>query len=318
MTNDSNGASETPEAATTASPDWGRPFTAMITPMHPDGSVHLERVADLARALVASGTEGIVITGTTGESPVLTRDEKLAIWETAKEAAGPDVAVIAGATDNDTARSIELAMDAERLGLDGLLLTVPAYNKPPQAGLIAHFTAIADATALPGMLYNVPSRTALNMTAETTLRLAEHPNIIGVKEASADLEQIAAIIDGAPEGFRVWSGNDADTLGVMRLGGYGVVSVAAHLVGTRIREQIAASVAGSDEAAEAIHDALTPLVDVLFIESNPIPTKFALNELGFDVGEARLPLVPASEAAAEAIRAELARHRIDLPVPAKA
>jgi 4-hydroxy-tetrahydrodipicolinate synthase len=290
----------------------------MITPMHADGSVNLDRVAELARALIASGTEGIVITGTTGESPVLNSDEKLAIWETAKEAAGPDVAVIAGAADNNTAQSIALSKEAERLGLDGLLLTVPAYNKPPQAGLIAHFTAIADATSLPGMLYNVPSRTALNMTAETTLRLAEHPNIIGVKEASADYEQIAAIIDGAPEGFRVWSGNDADTLEVMRLGGYGVVSVAAHLAGARIREQIGASVAGAYDAAKAIHDELMPLVDVLFIESNPIPTKFALNELGFDVGNARLPLVPASDAAAATIRAELARHRIDLPVSAKA
>src|SRR5690606_28847374 len=163
------------------------------------GELNLEMTATLARALVASGTEGIVATGSTGEAPALSEDETVAVWRAVKDAVGPDVAVIAGATNNDTRRSIRLAEAAHREGMDGLLLTVPAYNKPPQAGLIAHFTAIAEATPLPCMLYNIPGRAALNMTVDTTLRLAEVPNIVGVKEASADLDQIGKIIAGAPE-----------------------------------------------------------------------------------------------------------------------
>ena len=293
----------------------GRLCTAMVTPFASDGAVDLEATAELARALVASGTESIVATGSTGEGATLSDDEAVEVWRATKAAVGPDVAVIAGATDNDTARSIALAQEAERLGVDALLLTVPAYNKPTQAGLVAHFTAILEATTLPGMLYNVPSRTALNMTAETTLQLAAHPQVCGVKEASGDLAQIAAIIDGAPEGFHVWSGNDADTLPVLALGGYGVVSVAGHLVGRQIRELISACVAGSNATAASIHHALTPLVDALFCESNPIPLKFALNEVGLTVGEPRLPLLPATEAARATVRAALEASQIDLPVP---
>ncbi len=300
------------------SPEWGRLLTAMVTPMTASGEVNYEACADLARALVASGTQGLVVTGTTGESPTLSDEEQVRTWSAVKQAVGPDVAVIAGATDNDTAHSIEMAREAERAGCDGLLLTVPAYNKPTQEGLVRHFTAIAEATPLPGLLYNVPSRTSLNMTAETTVRLSAAPNIVGVKEASGDLAQTARIIEHAEPGFRVWSGNDGDTLPVLGLGGYGVVSVVAHLVGRQLREMISACVAGSNERAAEIHRRLMPLVDAMFIESNPIPAKFALNELGFPAGEPRLPLVPASEAAAERIRAELARHEIDLVVAASA
>ena len=195
------------------------------------------------------------------------------------------------------------------------MLTVPYYNKPPQQGLVRHFTTLAEATPLPCILYNVPSRTALNMTAATTLRLAQVPNIVGVKEASGDFDQIRVIIDGAPEGFHVWSGNDGDTAQLVGMGGYGVISVAAHLVGRQIRELVLAAAAGRSADAQALHERLLPLVDVLFIESNPIPVKFALNEVGVKVGESRLPLVPASDAAQSAIRAELAKHRIDVAVP---
>jgi 4-hydroxy-tetrahydrodipicolinate synthase len=295
----------------------GRLCTAMITPFRADGAVDLDATAELARALVASGTESIVATGSTGEAATLNDEETVEVWRAIKTAVGGDVAVVAGATNNDTARSIALSQEAERLALDAVLLTVPAYNKPTQAGLIAHFSAIADATSLPGMLYNVPSRTALNMTAETTLELAAHPRICGIKEASGDLAQIAAIIDGAPRGFRVWSGNDGDTLPVLSLGGHGVVSVAGHLVGAQIREMISACVAGSNETAAGLHYRLTPLIDALFCESNPTPLKFALNEVGFPVGDPRMPLLPATEAARATIRAALARTEVDLPVPAK-
>ncbi|MEX1022652.1 MAG: 4-hydroxy-tetrahydrodipicolinate synthase, partial [Dehalococcoidia bacterium] len=206
--------------------EFGRLMTAMVTPMTPLGEVDLEQTKVLARALVASGTESIVATGSTGEAPVLSDEETLAVWRATKEAVGPSVAVIAGATNADTRRSIRMTEAAEGAGLDGVLLTVPAYNRPPQEGLVQHFTAIAGVTSLPCLLYNVPSRSALNMTVSTTLRLSEVPNIVGIKEASGELNQIGAIIDVAPPDFRVWSGNDSDTLTIMALGGYGVVSVA--------------------------------------------------------------------------------------------
>lgn len=297
---------------------FGRVVTAMITPMTADGELDLESVAELARALVASGTEAIVATGSTGEAPALSDDEKLQVWATVKHAVGPGVPVIAGATDNNTRKSIELSKEAARLGLDGLLLTVPAYSKPPQNGLIRHFTAIAGATPLPCMLYNIPSRAAVNMTAETTLALAGVPNIVGVKEASADLAQIGQIIRRAPDGFTVWSGNDSDTLAVLRAGGYGVVSVAAHLVGRQIAQLMADELAGRPERADELDRRLAPLVDVLFVESNPIPLKFAMNEVGFRVGPPRLPLVEASESAQRLIRAELANATIDVRARAKA
>ena len=298
--------------------EFGRLVTAMITPMTTGGEVDLAQTSELAGALVASGTETIVSTGTTGEVPTLSDDEQIEVWRTVKAAVGPNVAVIAGATDNNTAASIARSRAAAELGLDGLLLTVPAYNKPTQPGLIAHFTAIAQATSLPCMLYNVPSRTALNMTAETTLVLAELPNVVGIKEASGSIEQIAHIIEHAPDGFRVWSGNDGDTLPILAVGGFGVVSVASHLAGKQIAEMMAAAVAGDLATASAIHRRLLPLVDSLFYESSPGPLKFALNHLGFAVGPPRLPLVEASDAARALLRGELAKHQIDLPVPATA
>ncbi len=291
---------------------FGRLLTAMVTPFTSDGEVDLKQTKVLARALVASGTEGIVATGSTGEAAALSDDETVAVWRATKEAVGPDVAVIAGATNNDTRRSIRLTEAAEREGLDGVLLTVPAYSRPTQEGLVAHFRAIARSTALPGLLYNVPGRTALNMDVGTVLRLAEEPNIVGIKEASGELNQIGAIIDVAPEGFRVWSGNDSDTLVVMALGGCGVVSVASHLIGFQIRAMIDAVLGGRMPEAARMHHRMQTLVDVLFVESNPIPVKHALNQVGLSVGPPRLPLLPASSGAAAIIEAELQRHSIDV------
>ncbi len=294
--------------------EWGRLLTAMVTPMTASGELNEQACADLARALTDSGTEGLVVTGTTGEGPTLSDEEQVRTWQAVKAAVGPGVAVIAGATDNDTAHSIAMTQEAERAGCDGVLLTVPAYNKPSQEGLVAHFTAIAQSTSLPGLLYNVPSRTALNMTSETTNRLSRVPGIVGVKEASGDLQQICEVIADSEPGFRVWSGNDADTLSVMGLGGYGVVSVAAHLVGRQIREMISACVAGSNPRALEFHRRTMPLVDTLFIESNPGPVKFALNEIGFPAGGVRLPRVSPSDSTMAIVRGELERQQIDLPV----
>jgi len=291
----------------------GRLLTAMITPMTPAGEVDIDGVQRLARALIASGTEGIVSTGSTGEAAALTEEETVAVWKATKAAAGPDVAVIAGATNNDHIASLRLTREAVQAGMDGVLLTVPAYSKPPQAGLVRHFTALAEAAGgLPCVLYNIPGRSALNMTAETTLRLAEVPNIVGIKESSEMFGQIGEIIARAPQGFRVWSGNDTDTLMVMALGGYGVVSVASHLVGRQIRAQIEAACAGREAEAAAIHHRLMPLVNALFVESNPIPVKYAVAKAGFPAGPPRLPLVEASEAARARIDAAMAQTTIDL------
>ena len=293
----------------------GRVLTAMVTPFDASGAVDHDGLTDLAKALIASGSDGLVVSGTTGEVPTLSIEEQVDVWRTVRAAVGPDVGLVAGASTNATNESLRMVEQGVGAGMDALMLTVPYYNKPPQEGLVRHFTALAGATPLPCIVYNVPSRTSLNMLAETTLRLAQVPNIIGVKEASGDLDQVRAIIEGAPAGFRVWSGNDGDTAAIVGMGGYGLISVASHLVGRQIRELVDAAAAGRADEAQAIHERLAPLLDVLFIESNPIPVKFALNEVGVKVGDPRLPLIPPSEVSQAAIRAELANHRIDVTVP---
>ena len=294
------------------SAQFGRLITAMVTPMHEDGTVDIELTGVLAKALIDAGTESIVSTGSTGEAAALTDEETISVWKATKDAVGPDVAVIAGSTSNNYRRSIELTVEAEKIGLDGILLTAPAYSKPPQNGLIKHFTSIAESTSLPCMLYNIPGRAAINISAETIFELAKIPNIIGVKEASNDMAQIGQLIDQSPEGFLVWSGNDTDTLMVMAMGGYGVVSVAGHVVSPQIRRQIEASLAGETHEAARIHHELMPLIDSLFIESNPIPVKYACAKAGIPVGDARLPLIPLSQGAAEILDRELNRHTLML------
>ena len=297
---------------------FGRVLTAMATPFDAQGGVDVAQAKHLAVALIGSGTEGLVVTGTTGESPTLTRDEKLSLYAAVLEAVGDRASVIAGTTTYNTAESVEFSREADRLGVHGVLLTVPYYNKPPQEGLFRHFSAIADAVSVPCVLYNVPTRTSLNMTSETTLRLSHVPNIVGVKEASADYEQIARIIQGTDADFLVWSGNDADTLAILKMGGYGVVSVVAHLVGRQVQEMVQSFLSGAVEDADAIDARLLPLVNALFIESNPIPLKYMLRTVGFDVGDPRLPLVSPSAESAASIDALLKGHRIDLPVSVQA
>src|ERR671932_816231 len=234
------------------SAQFGRLLTAMVTPFDDaNGSLDLDQAKRLAAALLDSGTEGLVVCGTTGEAPPLSNHEKLALLEATVEVAHARRApVIAGTTTYNTAESIDLSREAQRLGVDAILGTVPYYNNPPQEGLYQHFRAIARAVDLPVILYNVPTRTVRNMESATTLRLArEVSNIVGVKEASGNFKQIGEIIAGAPDGFRVWSGNDGDILTILALGGYGVVSVAAHLVGRQISERIQAHVGGDNARA---------------------------------------------------------------------
>ena len=269
----------------------GRLLTAMVTPFDSEGKVDFQRASELSIALVNSGSDGLVIGGTTGEAPTLNYDEKLQLFSIVKKSVGSDVAVIAGTTDNNTQVSIDLSKDAEKLGVDGLLLTVPAYNKPTQEGLYKHFVKITDSVNIPGILYNVPSRTSLNMEAETTLKLSSIENIIGVKEASSDLDQITEIISNAPEGFKVWSGNDNETFLIMMLGGYGVVSVASNIIGDQVKSMMGLILEGEIEKASSLHKRLLPLFKALFWVTNPIPVKYALNKKGFPVGGLRLPMV---------------------------
>lgn len=294
--------------------EFGRLLTAMVTPFAPDGAVDYQAAQRLALALLDSGSEGLVVAGTTGESPTVSHEEKLRLFTEVKSAVGDRGAVIANTGTNNTAESIELTRETERTGVDAAIMVTPYYNKPTQEGLARHFEAIVAATSLPCILYNVPSRTSVNMTAETTVRLSAVENIVGIKEASGDLGQIARIVEGAADGFRVWSGADEDTLPLLGVGGYGVISVVAHLVGRQVREMIDDAVAGRVEEAARTHRRLLPLVQAIFLVTNPIPVKYALRQLGFPVGGVRLPLCDPDEAIGERIMAEVRRARIDLPV----
>ena len=294
--------------------ELGRLITAMVTPFDEAGRVDFKQAQKLALACLKSGSDGLVLSGTTGESPTLTHEEELKLYAAVKEAVGNRGSIIAGTGSNSTAEAIEATRGAEKIGVDACLLVTPYYNKPSQEGLYQHFKAIAESTHLPCILYNVPSRTVVSLASETVIRLSQIENIIGIKEASNNLEEIGRIISGARKGFLVWSGNDGDTLPIMSLGGYGVISVASHLVGNQIKNMIASVVAGKLAEAAQMHLDLLPLFKVLFIVSNPVPVKYALNYIGFKVGKPRLPLVEPDAKSAGAIVEILKKYRIDLPL----
>jgi len=294
----------------------GRLLTAMVTPFDEKGDVDFEQAKKLAHALLDSGSDGVVLSGTTGESPTLTTEEKMRLFSEVKQSVGNKGVVIAGTGTYSTAESIELSQEAEKQGVDGLLLVVPYYNKPPQEGIYQHFKAIAGKTSLPCIVYNIIGRTGVNMTDETTIRLSQIDNIIGTKEASGDMNQIARIIQGASPGFKVWSGDDNQTFLIMSMGGYGVVSVVSHLVGNQIKHMMGLLLEGDIEGAAAEHRRLLPIFLGMFTESNPIPVKYAVNHVGLKVGGPRLPLVPPSEKAVAQIEKLLDEFEIDLPVSA--
>jgi len=289
-------------------------LTAMVTPFNEEGAVDYEQAKKLALALLNSGSEGLVVVGTTGESPTLIRDEELRLFSEVKSAVGQRGAVIAGTGSNSTAEALEATKEAERTGVDACLLVVPYYNKPTQEGLYQHFKTIAQSTSLPCILYNVPSRTVVSLSADTVIKLSHIDNIIGVKEASGNLGEIAKIINNTDSDFLVWSGNDSDTLPILALGGYGVISVASHLVGKQIRGMIDSFISGKVDETASTHRRLLPLVNALFIVSNPIPIKYALNYIGFNVGKPRLPLTELDEKSAAVIRDTLKNYQIDLPI----
>jgi 4-hydroxy-tetrahydrodipicolinate synthase len=285
---------------------FGRLITAMATPFATDGSLDLDGAATLARHLTSHGTESIVVAGTTGESPTLTKEEKRDLFTAVVEACRGRAAVIAGTGTYSTAESIELSEMAAGCGVDGLLLVTPYYSRPPQAGLLRHFTAVAESVDLPIILYDIPSRTGRKIEHPTLVQLSDVPNIVGVKDAAGDPAGTSTLAAAAP-GFTIWSGDDALTLPLLSVGAAGVISVASHLAGERIAECIAAYVKGDVEHAATVDHALRPLYEVLFITSNPIPLKAALAMMGLPAGPCRSPLVDASEDEKTRIRAVLAK-----------
>jgi len=294
--------------------ELGRVITAMVTPFGDDGAVDYQQAKKLALALLDSGSQGLVVVGTTGESPTLLRDEELRLFAEIKAAVGERGSVIAGTGSNSTAEAISATRAAESTGVDACLLVVPYYNKPTQDNLYNHFKAIAESTSLPCILYNVPSRTVTSLAADTVIRLSRIDNIIGVKEASGNMGEISRIIENTAEDFNVWSGNDGDTLPIMALGGYGVVSVASNIVSKQIRQMIDSFIAGETARAAGIHRRLVPLFKALFVIANPMPIKYAMNYAGFRVGSPRPPLYEPDEKTAALIRETLKNYTIDLPV----
>ncbi|MDO8879776.1 MAG: 4-hydroxy-tetrahydrodipicolinate synthase [Coriobacteriia bacterium] len=277
-------------------PRFGRLLTAMVTPFTPDGGLDLPRARELALRLLDEGSDALVVCGTTGESPTVFYDDKLRLFEAVLEAVDGQAPVIANAGDNCTDDSVAFARKVVDLGVDAIMAVVPYYNKPPQEGLYRHFGAIASAVSVPVILYNIPARSVVNLDASTTLRLAaDFENIVAVKEASSNLTQIASIIDGAPLGFEVLSGNDEDTLPMMGLGATGVISVASHVAGPQLAEMLSAQANGDHTRALKIHLELMPLFKALFMTANPIMVKKALELVGFPVGQTRLPLIPATD-----------------------
>lgn len=276
-------------------PRFGRLLTAMVTPFDADLELDLNRAQELAVRILDQGCDALVVCGTTGESPTVFYPQKMDLFRAVLEAVGGRAPVIANAGDNCTQDSVDFARDVAGLGVDGIMAVVPYYNKPPQEGLYRHFSAIANAVDTPIILYNIPGRCVVNMTGETTLRLAhDHDNIVAVKEASGDLTQVAKIIDEAPAGFDVFSGDDSLTLPMLGLGATGVISTIGNIAPDRMKQIIDAFLAGDHTAALSAHLSLLPLMNELFVTSNPILVKEALKLLGFPVGGVRLPLVDAT------------------------
>ena len=268
---------------------------AIITPMNADGSINFDELGRIIDDQIANGTDAIVICGTTGESPALDHNEHTDCIRYAVEKTAHRVPVIAGSGSNDTAYAIRLSREAQAAGADGLLLVTPYYNKTSQAGLIAHYTAIADAVDIPCILYNVPSRTGVDIPVSVYQSLARIPNIAGVKEASGDITKIARIRAQCPEEFAVWSGNDNQAAAVMALGGSGVISVVSNVLPDQTLSMARAALDGDFDTAADLQIRLLPLIEALFSEVNPIPVKAAMKLIGYDCGECRLPLTPISQ-----------------------
>jgi 4-hydroxy-tetrahydrodipicolinate synthase len=274
---------------------FGQVLTAMVTPFDQHGEIDYHAARTLVNYLIDNGTDGLVVAGTTGESPTLTTEEKISLFKFVVEVAAGRVPVIAGTGSNNTRASISLTKQAEEAGVDGIMLVAPYYNKPSQEGLFQHFKAIAEATSLPVMLYNIPGRCAVNISVETIVRLSEITNIVAVKEASGNLDAMAEIINRTPDTFTLYSGDDGLTLPVLAIGGAGVVSVASHVIGNQMQEMVTLFKNGRVQEAAVLHRSLLPMMKALFMAPNPTPVKAALNMQGVQVGDVRLPMIPLNE-----------------------
>jgi len=290
---------------------FGQVVTAMVTPFDREGEIDFGATKKLLEHLIANGTDAVVVAGTTGESPTLTMEEKIELFKFVKKEANGRIPVIAGTGSNNTKESIELTKEAEKIGVDAVMLVAPYYNKPSQEGMYQHFKTIAEATTLPVMLYNVPGRTSSNIDVDTIVRLSEIENIVCVKEASGDLDAMAEIISRTPDDFLLYSGDDALTLPVLAIGGVGVVSVAGHIVGKEMQKMINAYKEGNVKEAGAIHRELLPIFQLMFSAPSPTPLKAALNMKGIEVGDVRLPLVPLNEEQMKQLKKQLQIKLID-------
>ena len=289
-------------------PRFGRMITAMVTPFTPDLELDLPRAQQLALKLLDDGSDGLVVCGTTGESPTVFYPQKIELFKAVIEAVDGRATIVANAGDNCTADSVEFAQDVAKLGVDAIMAVVPYYNKPPQEGLYRHFRAIAEAVDLPVILYNIPGRCVVNLEPATVLRLANDcPNIVALKQANSDLAQSATILREAPDGFEVFAGDDELTLPLMGLGGTGVISVVSHVAGPKFKEMIEAQASGNHTHALRIHLELLPLMKALFMTANPIMVKKGLELQGFPVGGLRLPLIEADQAQTDEL-ARVMRH----------
>jgi 4-hydroxy-tetrahydrodipicolinate synthase len=274
---------------------FGRVSTAMVTPFDKKGHIDFAKTTQLINYLIENGTDSLVVAGTTGESPTLSKEEKLALFTHVVKIADGRVPVIAGTGSNNTYASIELTKKAEQLGVDAIMLVAPYYNKPNQEGLYQHFKTIAESTSLPVMVYNIPGRSAVNILPETIVRLSKIPNIVAVKEASGDLSAMTHIIANTDDDFQLYSGDDGITIPVLSIGGVGVVSVASHIIGNEMQEMVKSYLAGENEKAAKLHQQLLPIIQGLFSAPSPVPVKTALQVKGMGVGSVRLPLVPLTE-----------------------
>jgi 4-hydroxy-tetrahydrodipicolinate synthase len=277
----------------------------MVTPFREDLSLDVTRAEELAGWLVDTGTDSLIVTGSTGEAATLGDDEKITLYEVVKKAVGDRAQVIAGTGTYDTAHSIHLTKEAEKAGVDGILVVTPYYNKPPQRGLVEHYTRVAQSTSLPVIVYNIPGRTGVRIEHDTLLQLAEVENIVAVKDSTGDFEGTSRLLREAPEGFDVYCGDDWAAFGYACLGAVGVISVASHLVGTRLNRMLELVESGDLAGARKLHYELFPLFQALFVSSNPIPLKAAMSLIGQPVGPPRLPLVPATDAEIETVRKAL-------------
>jgi len=290
---------------------FGKVLTAMVTPYDAVGEVDYAKVQKLAKHLLANGSDGVLICGTTGESPCLTPAERASLWAAAKEAVGDAGRLILGTTDNETAFSCEVAKKAQKAGADALLAVAPYYNKPSQEGLYRHFAKIAASADIPIILYNIPGRTSVNIQPETVLRLAQDcPNIVAIKDAPGSLDSVSALVSMLPADFAVYSGDDSLTLPIVSVGGAGVISVASHLIGSQIAQMIELYQQGDVVAARQMHLQYFELFKKLFITTNPVPVKSCLNLLGWEMGDCRLPLAPPSAAELAELQAMLQKYNL--------